>query len=172
MLHALLPLIGVLIVVAIIAAVLKVVLASASRQPRSYPYEKEPVLFSHAERSFLGVLEQAVNGQFRLMGKVRLADVVKVKSGMNRSAWQNAFNRIHSKHLDIVACNPATLAVQFVVELDDESHSQSRRQARDDFVDNVLQAAGIPVFHFTAKRAYSVQDIRTTLFEMKALEKK
>jgi hypothetical protein len=105
-------------------------------------------------------------------GKVRLADVVKVKTGMSGSAWQKAFNRIQSKHLDIVACDPATLMVQFVVELDDETHRQSRRQARDEFVDKVLQAAGIPVFHFIAKRGYSVQDVRGAFSEAEALSKK
>jgi hypothetical protein len=97
------------------------------------------------------------------MGKVRLADVVKVKGGLNKSSWQNAFNRIQSKHVDIVACDPATLSIQFVVELDDSTHSQSRRQSRDQFVDNALQAAGVPVVHVTAKKGYSVQDIQSIL---------
>ena len=172
MFHSLLPLVGILVIFVIIAAVFKVLLAKGKREPQDYPYEKEPCLFSPAERSFLGVLEQAVNGQYRFMGKVRLADVVKVKTGMSRSARQNAFNRIQSKHLDIVACDPATLMVQFVVELDDETHRQSRRQARDEFIDKVLQAAGIPVFHFIAKRGYSVQDVRGVLSEAEALSKK
>lgn len=172
MFHSLLPLVGIIVVFVIIAAVFKVLLTKGKREPQDYPYEKESGLFSPAERSFLGVLEQAVNGQYRFMGKVRLADVVKVKTGMSRSAWQNAFNRIQSKHLDIVACDPATLMVQFVVELDDETHRQSRRQARDEFVDKVLQAAGIPVFHFIAKRGYSVQDVRGVLSEAEALSKK
>ena len=167
MFHSFLPLIVIVVVVVIASAVLKTtLLTKGSREPRGYPYEKAPAFFSPAERSFLGVLEQAINGQYRFMGKVRLADVVKVKGGMNESVWQDAFNRIQSKHLDIVACDPATLAVQFVLELDDESHNQSKRKARDQFVDKVLEAAGIPVFHFITKRGYSVQDIRNTLSGM------
>ena len=173
MFHSLLPLVGILVVFVIIVAVFKVLLMKGKREPQDYPYEKEPSLFfSLAERSFLGVLEQAVNGQYRFMAKVRLADVVKVKTGMSRSARQSALNRIQSKHLDFVACDPATLMVQFVVELDDETHRQSRRQARDELVDKVLQAAGIPVFHFIAKRGYSVQDVRGVLSEAEALSKK
>jgi very-short-patch-repair endonuclease len=175
MFHSLLPLVGIIVVFVIIAAVFKVLLTKGKREPQDsqdYPYEKEPGLFSPAERSFLGVLEQAVNGQYRFMGKVRLADVVKVKTGMSRSARQNAFNRIQSKHLDFVACDPATLMVQFVVELDDETHRQSRRQPRDELLDKVLQAAGIPVFHFIAKRGYSVQDVRRVLSEAEASSKK
>ncbi|MCK9363016.1 MAG: DUF2726 domain-containing protein [Syntrophales bacterium] len=171
MFHSLLPLVGIIVVFVIIAALFKVLLKKGKREPQGYPYEKEPALFSPAERSFLGVLEQAVNGRYRFMGKVRLADVVKVKTGMSRSAWQKAFNRIQSKHLDIVACDPATLMVEFVVELDDETHRQSKRQVRDELVNKVLQAAGIPVFHFIAKRGYSVQDVRGVLSEAEALSK-
>ena len=171
MFHSLLPLVIIIVILLVIAAVIKTVLSKHVQEPQSFPYEKEQVLFSPAERSFLGVLEQAMNGSYRFMGKVRLADVVRVKGGMNRSAWQNAFNRIQSKHVDIVACDPATLSIQFVVELDDSTHGQSRRQTRDQFVDKVLRVAGIPVVHFTAKRGYSVQDIQGTISEAGVLAK-
>jgi hypothetical protein len=169
--HSFLLFVVIIGVIIIAVVLLKRVLTKHSLEPQSYPYEKIPSFFSPAERSFLGVLEQAINGQYRFMGKVRLADVVKVKGGMNKSMWQSAFNRIQSKHLDIVACDPATLAVQFVLELDDESHNQANRQARDQFVDKVLEAAGIPVFHFIAKKRYSVQDILNKLSGVKIQEK-
>jgi hypothetical protein len=171
MFHSLLPLVIIIVIFLVIAAVIKTVLAKHAQEPQSFPYEKERVLFSPAERSFLGVLEQAVNGRYRFMGKVRLADVVRVKGGMNRSAWQNAFNRIRGKHVDIMACDPLTLSIQFVVELDDSTHGQSRRQTRDQFVDNVLRTVGIPVVHFIVKRSYSVQNIQGTLLEVGVLAK-
>jgi Protein of unknown function (DUF2726) len=163
MFDSLLPLAVVGVILLIAAAVIKKILAKKARGPQSYPYEKEQALFSPAERSFLGVLEQAVNGRYRFMGKVRLADVVKVKGGLDKSSWQNAFNRIQSKHVDIVACDPETLGIHFVVELDDSTHAQSRRRARDQFVDNALQAAGITIVRVAAKKRYSVHDIQSTL---------
>ena len=171
MFHSILPLLIIVVVIVGIAAVVKMVLKQRAQEPQNYPYEKERVLFSPAERSFLGVLEQVVNGRYRFMGKVRLADIIKVKGGMSRSAWQNAFNRIQSKHVDIVACDPATLSVQFVLELDDSTHTQSRRQTRDQFVDNALRAAGIPVVHVAAKAGYSAQDIQSILSEVGAVTK-
>jgi hypothetical protein len=154
----------VVIVFILIAVVLtKAVLKNKSRGLLNYPYEKVQVLFSPAERSFLGVLERTLDGRYRLMGKVRLADVVKVKGGMNRSNWQMAFNRIRNKHVDIVACDPATFGIRFVIELDDSSHGQAERQNRDDFVDKTLYAVGIPVVHIAVRKAYSVQDIHSAL---------
>ena len=162
MLNILLPL-GIMIVIAIIAVVIKSRMLAEGKEPTNYPYEKAPVLFTPAERNFLGVLEQAVNGHHRIMGKVRLADVVNVKSGISRSEWQKAFNRIQSKHLDFVVCDSSTLAIKFVIELDDKSHDQSPRQDRDAFLDNALKAAGVRVLHFTVRRTYSVQEIQNIL---------
>ncbi len=36
-----------------------------------FPYKKIPTLFSAAERSFLGVLQQAANDNYYILGKVR-----------------------------------------------------------------------------------------------------
>ena len=166
MFNSILPIVVVLVLLLAVAAVIKIVHKQKSQGGQNYPYEKGTVLFSPAERSFLGVLEQTGNGRYRFMGKVRLADIVRVKSGLNKSAWQSAFNKIQSKHVDIVACDPASLTVQFVVELDDSTHSQSKRRNRDKFVDNTLRAAGIPVVHVTTKKAYSVKDIQDMLSQV------
>ncbi|NLX26900.1 MAG: DUF2726 domain-containing protein [Lentisphaerae bacterium] len=160
----LLPFIGILILVVIVIGVINI-LTAGRRTPNRYLYEKEDALFSPAERSFLGVLEQSVEQNYRLFGKVRLADVIRVKRGMSRAVWQSAFNRIQSKHLDFVACDPNDLTVQFVVELDDKSHAKAKRQTRDDFVDHALASAGVPLFRFPAKRTYSVQDIQSQIFQ-------
>jgi len=152
----------VIIILLVTASIIKTILNKKKPEPQNYPYEKQS-LFTPAERSFLGVLEQTVNGQYRIMGKVRLSDIVKVKGSMNKSSWQNAFNRIQSKHVDFVACDPATLNVQFIIELDDSTHNKSNRQERDQFIDNTLKAAGIPIFHITAKKSYSVQDIQNII---------
>lgn len=164
MIHNLWPLFAILIVCIIAVTVLKVFLGRNRGGAEDYPYEKEQALFTPAERSFLGVLEQAVDGKLRIMGKVRLADIVKVRNGNNKSAWQKAFNRIKSKHVDFVACDTATLGIKFVVELDDKSHNQSERQDSDEVKDKILAAAKIPVFHFAAKRTYTIQELQNTLF--------
>lgn len=164
MIHGLWSLIAILIVTLIAVTALKKFFGGNKGGTEDYPYEKEQTLFSTAERSFLGVLEQAVDGKLRIMGKVRLADILKVKNGNNKSAWQKAFNRIQSKHVDFVACDTATLGVKFVVELDDKSHNQFERQDRDEVKDKILAAAKIPVFHFTAKRTYTIQELQNVLF--------
>jgi hypothetical protein len=168
MIHSLWPLVAIIIICVITITALKIFLRGNKDGTENYPYEKQQTLFTPAERSFLGVLEQAVDGKLRIMGKVRLADVVKVKNENNKSAWQRAFNRIQSKHVDFLACDTATLGVKFVVELDDKSHNHSKRQNRDEFIDKALAAAKIPVFHFTAKPTYTIQELQNALFGNKS----
>ncbi len=157
----LLPLIALLVVLGIVVAVIKVL--TRKGLPTGYPYEREPALFTPAERSFLGVLDQAIGDEFRIMGKVRLADVIKVRPGTDRTTWQKAFNRIQSKHLDFVACDPSDLSVQFAVELDDKSHDRADRQARDAFLDAAIEKAGIPLIRFAAQRSYVIEDVRNAI---------
>ena len=58
--------------------------------------------------------------------------------------------------------NATDLAVQYVVEPDDRSHDRAKRQGRDEFADKA-QAAGVPIFHFSAKRSYAVTEVRQAL---------
>jgi hypothetical protein len=163
MVQGFLPVVGILFVAAVVIVVVQRLRATRSEPASTSPYQKEWSLFSPAERSFLGVLEQAVGDQYRIMGKVRLADVIKVRFGMNGKGRQSAFNRIQSKHVDFVVCHAKDLAVQYVVELDDKSHDRATRQGRDGFVDQALQAAGVPIFHFSVKRSYAVAEVRQAL---------
>ncbi len=106
----------------------------------------------------------------KALGKICIKDltVSKVKKVNNKSTWQKTFNRIQSKHVDFVACDSASLGVKFVIELDDKSHIQSKRQDRDEFIDKVFEAAEIPVFHFAAKRTYTIQELQNFLFGNKS----
>ncbi len=157
---------NIIVLVVIIAALgfLTALLKGRQTGPsKKATYEARKELFSPAERSFLGVLEQAVAGQFRIFGKVRLGDLVQPAKGLTRSQRTGAWNRIHQKHVDFVLCQPDTLAVAAVVELDDASHRRKDRVERDEFVDSAIAAAGIPMVHFAARKGYAVQEVRAKL---------
>lgn len=140
------------------------VVAKQGGKSTDFSYEKIEVLFSPAERSFLGVLSQAVEGRGIVFGKVRVADVLRPAKGLSRSRWQAAFNRISAKHFDYVVCAPDTLEVMFVVELDDKSHTKSKRVDRDRFLESVCSSALLPLHRFKAAASYNIADVRNTLF--------
>ena len=129
----------------------------------SVGYRLNNPLFSPAERSFFGVLEQAVPDDNLVLGKVRVADVITPEKGLARPKWQSAFNRISAKHFDYVVCDRATLRVVSAVELNDKSHKGKKRADRDAFLRAACSSAGLRLFEFDAKSSYSVVEVRKQL---------
>lgn len=129
----------VLIVVALVA--IKGGLSVATKQENELSFVARPDLFSAADRSFYGVLDQALGGEYRIFGKVRLGDLVEPAKGLTKSQSTTARNRLNQKHVDFVLCRYDTLAVVAVIELDDASHGRKDRSDRDDFVDKPLLPA-------------------------------
>ena len=156
-------LIPVVIVVLLGLVVLAGLLMKGKGGDDSFPYQRVSVVFSPAERSFFGVLEKAVPPGYRVLGKVRVADVITVKKLGNRAVWQRHFNRISSKHFDFLICRADDLSVVCAVELDDASHKERSRQTRDAFLSKVCGAADLPLIQTPAKHAYSVQEIQEVL---------
>ena len=149
-----------LIAVFIIFAVLKL-----SHKKEELAFQPREVLFSPAERSFLGVLEQSLDSGYRVFGKVRLGDIVKPAKGLSNSMRTTAQNKINQKHVDFVICKSSDLAVVMVVELDDKSHERDDRTGRDQFVDRALTDARIPIIHFSAQKGYVLTEVRAKLTE-------
>ena len=129
-------------------------------------YENRGNLFTPAERSFLGVLEQALDSRYRVFGKVCLGDLIKPAKAFAADMQTAAQNRINQKHVDFVVCTANELALVGVLELDDQSRGREDRSGRDEFVDQALAMAGIPVLRFPAKIGYAVQEVRAGLAEM------
>ena len=126
----------------------------------TFPYQKSEALFSPAERSFFGVLHQAVGNNAAIFGKVRVADVVEPKTGLGRGARQKAFNKIAAKHFDFLLCDKADLSVICALELDDGSHNSKRRHQRDELLKGVCVAAGVPLIQVPAKSGYVISEVK------------
>jgi hypothetical protein len=106
--NPLFPLFVLFVAVVVIAAIVR--LFTASRRGR-LAYNRIERLFTPAERSFLGVLEQIVGTQYRIFGKIRLADIIQTPKGLSNSARASAFNRICARHVDFALCDPRTFEV-------------------------------------------------------------
>jgi ssDNA-binding Zn-finger/Zn-ribbon topoisomerase 1 len=132
-------------------------------EENGYPYQRLDALFTPAERSFFGVLNQAVGEDVVVFGKVRVADVITPKKGGVKGAWQKAFNKISAKHFDFIICNKSDLSFVCGVELDDNSHNSAKQKIRDAFLEDACKSAGFPLIRVPAKSAYSVNDIRDSL---------
>lgn len=126
---------------------------------KGHAYQTKGPLFTPAERSFLSILDSAVSNNYRIFGKVRVADVISPKKGMDRKNWQAAFNKISAKHFDYVLCCKDTLKVVAVIELDDKSHKKKSSQARDKFLESACESANLKLVRFPAKASYKVSEV-------------
>lgn len=155
--------VGILVIVLVAVAVALMALKAkgASQKSANKPdvYYLKKSLFSPAERSFFGILESLNYEGVTIASKVRLADVFGVKKGLERGDRQRAFNRISAKHVDFLLIQKTDGAPLLGIELDDSSHDEDDRIARDAFVDTVFASAGLPVLHIAAKSAYDPKEI-------------
>lgn len=157
----------VIVVVAVaIALAVKLLLRSAQARTEissSDGYRRRTPFLSPAERSFLGVLDEAVGSTWRVLVKVRVADLVQPRSGLTRSSWRRAFNRISAKHVDYVLVDPSSLEPKLVIELNDGSHRRRDRQERDALLKQACQTAQLELLEIDAARGYVVEEIRTRI---------
>lgn len=56
-------------------------------------------------------------------------------------------------------CDAHSLAPLFAVELDDRSHARADRVERDEFVNDVFEAAGLALLHIAVRAAYDTGEL-------------
>jgi hypothetical protein len=155
----------------VVAGLLLLLLLSMAKRPAKTSksgddYQQLDTLFTAAERSFLGVLDKAAADRYRVFGKVRVADVLQPAKGVDKRTWSSLFNRIKAKHFDFVLCDPKTLSVRAVIELNDKSHDTSKRSGRDSFLREACANAGLELLEVPAQRSYSSEAVRQVLAKL------
>ncbi|OUR72168.1 hypothetical protein A9Q78_07625 [Methylophaga sp. 41_12_T18] len=159
-------LVSVLLVIIAIVVLVRAKLNSQQDEVSYFPYLKNASLLTAAELSFYHVLKIAVAEQYEINVKVRVADLISVKKGLDKWLWQTAFNKIKAKHVDFVLVKKDTFEIICAIELDDRSHEKIQRQRRDQFLDGSFRAVGVPLLRFAAKQAYQSTDIANKLREL------
>ena len=150
------------IILLLFVVVLIAVAVIASRMSENYvpyPYKlKDVSLCTAQEDQFLTLLEKSVGNEFRIFTKVRLSDIVTVRSGLSASARKDAQQKASQRILDYVLCDIDTMQVKAAVELE-PNQSSLQQQKRNLFLKNTLAAAGLPFLRFKAKPGYRVAEL-------------
>ncbi|MDX1520214.1 MAG: DUF2726 domain-containing protein [Anaerolineae bacterium] len=68
-------------------------------------------------------------------------------------------NKINRKHIDFLLCEPKTMRPLLGLELDDASHNAADRQARDELVEQVFAAAGLPLLRQPVRHTYNTTEL-------------
>lgn len=143
---------------AVLAAALRKKPGSSRPEDAPLPYRLKTSLLTPAERSFLGVLEKVLPEGVKVWPKVRLLDLLTVEA--RGSERQAALNRVQAKHLDFLLVRARDAKPLLAIELDDRSHEQEARQARDRFLERLVGKIGLPLARVRVKEAYTLEEVR------------
>ncbi len=91
---------------------------------------------------------------YSILCKVRVADLVDIEKGLDKSQWQTAFNRINKKHIDFVLCKPENLYPELLIELDDSTHKSDKVAKRDEFIEKIVRKNRLQAFKSSKWRKY------------------
>lgn len=133
------------------------------------PYALRDDFLSPAELNFYRVLRMVTADWAIVFTKVGLGDLFYPQTG---DYGQNISyrNKIDRKHVDFLLCEPDTVRPILGIELDDRSHQREDRKERDIFVDQVFEAAGLPIARVPVRQSYSVEPLKKMLLQKAALE--
>ena len=124
------------------------------------PYKVRDDFLSSAELSFYKILTQIFGNRFVVCPKVSLKDLFFVTTS---NQYMNHFNKINRKHIDFLICEKNMMKPLIGIELDDSSHSKQKRQERDLFVDEVFDAANLPLARVKASQSYNIEELKNYL---------
>ena len=107
-------------------------------------FERVESLFVNAsERDFFAALCRALPPNYHLHGKVRLEDIVRVKSSIKGQAKWALRSRVKSRHVDYLITDKYGAPIA-AIELDGSSHNKAAMEA-DALKDGIFEASGLPL---------------------------
>jgi hypothetical protein len=120
------------------------------------PYRLRDDFLSTAEHSFYLVLKSMMGSYFIICPKVSLSDIFYVT---HPNVNQSFLNKINRKHVDFLICETETIKPRFAIELDDKSHARPDRMERDEFVEELFEAANLPLIRIPVRPTYNTAEL-------------
>lgn len=131
-----------------------------------YPYEARKCLYDAVERRFLGHMVEAVGRDFIIFGKVRIADVLRVRPDQKGGKYKVAHARIARDHVDFLLCDKVSTRVLCAVELYDPHNHPTLQLKRARALDKIFKAAGVPLVRFPRAERYKTLEIESSLAQV------
>ena len=154
-----------LILFAMISLIVIVAMLASRLNDNSFPFpfDKKESLFTPAEKNFQNLLEQALGGKYRIINRVKLADLVTIRNGVSSRAGQAALTNAESKYLDFAICDRESMNLCGVIDLVD-TQGKGYKIKKDWFVSGALEASSIPHIRIKVKANYTVDEIRSCIY--------
>ena len=149
----------VLLLILLLVVVVAMVASRFIDSGNPFPLQKKTTLFSPVERSFMQLLEQAVANDYKIVNRVKLADVMEPKNGLSTKTRASTMLKLNAKYLDFVLCDPNDFSVVAVLDLVNNTSKAGHKAVPDWFVNGALDAAGVPYLRMRIKAGYTRADV-------------
>jgi hypothetical protein len=153
-----------LILFAMISLIVIVAMLASRLNDNSFPFpfDRKTVIFTPAEKNFQHLVEQALGNKYRIVNRVKLADVVTIRNGVSTRAGQTASTNANNKYLDFVICDRDSMKMLGAIDLVD-TQGKGYKVKKDWFVSGALEAAAIPHIRIKVKANYTIDEIRACI---------
>lgn len=140
-----------------IAATIAAVMLLAIFLPAKAGFAAKPLLTEN-EIEFYGRLKKALP-DFAIFPQVALRAFVKPAASAGSKRYWRESGLLGAKHCDFLICDPNTLKIVTIIELDDRTHNATKDASRD----AMTRAAGYPTLRFQSRSKPEVSEIRKTV---------
>lgn len=120
------------------------------------PYQLRRPVLQAPERELLTRLQEAVNDDYLVLCKVRIAEVVEVTAIPRRAHWYQATNRISVGCFDFLLCDPQTLDPLCAIETEPATEANA-------FLDELCTTIGLPLLRLPPETTSSSPELRTAI---------
>jgi|GEM_PF-179808 len=153
-----------LILFALISLVVIVAVLASRLNDSSFPFpfDSKNAIFTPAEKNFHNLVEQAMGAKYRVINRVKLSDIVTIRSGVSSRASQSAITNADGKYLDFVICERHSMKLLGAIDLVD-TQGKGYKIKKDWFVSGTLEAASIPHLRIKVKANYTLDEIRACI---------
>lgn len=126
-------------------------------------YDLQTSLLTPTEENFYEVLKKVVDNRYQIIPQVQLSKIMKVRDSDYGYTNYHDFNKINKKSIDFVLYDE-NLKAHLAIELDDYSHSRPNRIRRDEFVDKIMEEAGLRILHVPVADYYDLEELKSRIF--------
>lgn len=125
--------------------------------PRPPCFAPKPLLTKN-ELEFYARLKRALP-DLAIFPQVAMRALVRPGSPSGTRRYWRESGMLGAKHCDFLICDPSTLAIVVIIELDDRTHDAEKDAARD----AMTAAAGYPTLRWHSRHKPNVEEIRTAV---------
>jgi hypothetical protein len=154
------------LLVALATLVLLLFLYNLSRAWRrqALPFVLGKALFSPQEALFLAALEEALGGDYRIFGKLRLVDLLTGRRGAGKRSMRQSAASIEHLTIDFLVCGRDSLGLVCAVNLVGAKGEAARRRAADKALGRACEVLGLPLVRVPVAEAYAAKVLAEQIY--------